>query len=1159
MGLPEHLELLVSNEPVLDVYTHGPWRVPDGLFDEIRGRVDAFVKDPRCAGLTTDRHGMLAAPTPLVTADLLLTIDFLCGAGAIVGGSHSALDRELFGPYHDPPTSPPRQPSQWGASAGSFRPVDWLREAPRRDVALDLTRESLDLLEGLEPLERRRQALIKLFDDPPALLDLRAPTVEQHTIWQDHASEEILAVLPELTGPIGYLEWVCAGLLPVHERLREVAPHDEPDLDLLVHLILQADVAQVPAELAVVLGEDRYGALLERFEAVRGGFQASEWFQRARAWLGRCLGAGEADACRAWLDMSVRFTAVVQGLPDVAELPSPVWVPVNQFQLDVRRLYTPRRTVANPLAASLAAAPPRTAKARREAEVGTGLVGQPEVVAALRQIVENEDEPVRLLLAGPDGTGKRDAAQEIARLLHERGITGPPVWLADDFFAGKTVASATNGLYIDARDCDGSNLLVIDGLDDLSRDPRSGEAILEELHRVLDVFDGLHVVALCETGGDQRIREVNPALSLRFRKARTHAFTAEGYAELFSRALHQRGARAHKRALTAAGQLLSETPPVRNLRNARLAHLLADVVVDAVRARTEPGAELVVKRADVPASFDAAGSPGDAHAELAALTGLGPVKHEIELLVATARAAQMRRDSGLPVTAPARHMVFTGNPGTGKTVVARILARIYKDLGVLSSGHLVEASRAELIGEYLGETAVKTRAVVQRAVGGVLFIDEAYSLTQSDYDGDYGPEAIAALVKMMEDHRDDLVVIVAGYEREMQRFIASDPGLASRFPSTVRFPDFTDDELVEIFAGFAGEAGLALGEGAHQRITDLLRRTARGRAFGNARLMRNLCERATALQSRRVVALKKATPEQLAELLAEDFPASLTGASRAVPSADPIAELDTLIGLTEVKEEVRKLVAEVRSAELRRAAGAPVTLPTRHMVFTGNPGTAKTTVARLIARVYARLGLLSSGHLVEVGRNDLVGAYVGQTAPKVQAAVEQAVGGVLFIDEAYALTGDDDPYGREAVATLVKMMEDHRGDLLVIAAGYEREMSAFLAANSGLESRFARKLAFPDYTDAELVAIFAHLCAAEGITPAPGTTEALRALLARAERGPSFGNGRLMRNLLDAAMANQATRITTAEDPAEADILVLLPADLPSTTGPEAERFGLYL
>jgi SpoVK/Ycf46/Vps4 family AAA+-type ATPase len=1155
--LPEHLELLVTDEPVLDVYAHGPWRVPDGLFKEIRERVDRLVADPRAAHLTTDRHGMLATPASLVLADLLLTVDFLTGSAAIVAGNQAALSAHLFGHHYSEPPDTVREPTSWGAGAGSFRPLDWLRDASDQNDIMALARESLDVFEGLEPLETRRQALIRLFDDPPSDLDLDASSADQQDAWAARADDEVLAALPELTGPIGYLEWVCAGLLPVHERLLEVAPHNEPELDLFINLILQAELQEVPAELAVVLGADRYGELLERFAAVRPEFKAGDWFQEARSWLGRCLGAGEADACRAWLDMAIRFTGIVQGLPEEVTAPNPVWVPVSQFQTDLRRLFTPRRRVVNPLASSLSknAAP---ARPTRKQQVGSGLVGQPEVVAALEDIAAG-GPPVRLLLVGPDGTGKRDAAQEIARLLQDRGISGPPVWLADDFFAGKTVSAATNNIYIDARDCNGSNLLVIDGLDDMSRDPRSGEAMLEELHRSLDVFEDLHVVALCEPGGDERVREVNPGLALRFKVARTQPFTAEGYAELFSRALHERGARAHKHALTAAGRLLSTTPPVRNLRNARLAHRLADLVVESVRRNTEPGAELVVKRADIPATFDAAGTSGDPRAELAAMTGLATVKHEIDLLVSGAQAAKLRRDSGLPVTAPARHMVFTGNPGTGKTAVARLLARIFKDLGTLPSGHLVEVSRAELIGEYIGETAVKTRSVVQRAVGGVLFIDEAYSLTASDYDGDYGAEAIAELVKMMEDHREDLVVIVAGYDREMRRFLASDPGLASRFPTTIRFPDFTDDELIEIFTAMASQAGLEVTAEARHRIADLLRRTPRGRSFGNARLMRNLCERATALQSRRVVSKKRVSPAELSALLPEDFPSSLLGDTPTPTAGDPVAELESLIGLDSVKQEVRKLIAEVQSQDLRRAAGQPQSFPTRHMLFTGNPGTAKTTVARLIARIYAQLGLLSSGHLVEVGRNDLIGPYLGQTAPKVQAAVEQALGGVLFIDEAYSLTADQDSYGREAISTLVKLMEDYRGDLLVIAAGYEREMTAFMAANSGLESRFPKRLPFPDYSDDELVAIFEHLATTEGLSLAPELPAELRRRLQGTARGPAFGNGRLMRNLLDAAVSNQSQRITAADNPTDADVLTLRADDLPPSPTPESEHYGNYL
>ncbi|GGT98267.1 AAA family ATPase [Actinomadura livida] len=597
------------------------------------------------------------------------------------------------------------------------------------------------------------------------------------------------------------------------------------------------------------------------------------------------------------------------------------------------------------------------------------------------------------------------------------------------------------------------------------------------------------------------------------------------------------------------------TPPVRNLRNARLAQRLADIVVESVRERTEPGEELVVKRPDVPASFDSPGA--DPMAELEALTGLGSVKQEIELLVAGAKATKMRRDAGVPVPAPpARHMVFTGNPGTGKTVVARLFARILKDLGVLTSGHLVEATRSTLVGQYLGETSVKTRNVVQRALGGVLFIDEAYSLYQEGVEEDFGPEAIAELLKFMENHRDDLVVIVAGYEREMRRFIASDPGLASRFPGTVRFPDFTDGELIEIFSTQVKSAGLELAPGARDRVADLLRRAPRGRSFGNARTMRNLCERATVLQARRITALRKPTPEELSALLAEDIPDTLSGATRVRPVTDPLAELDGLIGLADVKKEVHRLAAEARAGDLRRAAGQQVTVPTRHMVFTGNPGTAKTTVARLVASAYADLGLLSSGHLVEVARADLIGSYIGQTAPRVRAAVEQALGGVLFIDEAYSLAGDS--YTQEAVSTLVQLMEEYRSDLVVIAAGYEREMESFLAANSGLASRFPKRVAFPDYSDDELVQIFEHLAAAEGLRLGPGVPARLRTLIRDVPRGPAFGNGRLMRNLLDAAVAAQSERLTDSSDAAE--LSTLAAGDLePAGSAAPAEGPGLYL
>jgi SpoVK/Ycf46/Vps4 family AAA+-type ATPase len=286
-------------------------------------------------------------------------------------------------------------------------------------------------------------------------------------------------------------------------------------------------------------------------------------------------------------------------------------------------------------------------------------------------------------------------------------------------------------------------------------------------------------------------------------------------------------------------------------------------------------------------------------------------------------------------------------------------------------------------------------------------------------------------------------------------------------------------------------------------------------------------------------------------------------ASSRVDHPDPLAVLDAMIGLNPVKREVHLLAAEAKAERMRRDAGITTRPPTRHMVFMGNPGTAKTTVARLLAAVYAKLGLLSSGHLVEVGRGDLVGEYIGQTAPKVEAAVQRALGGVLFIDEAYGLTDSDSPrdFGGEAITTLVKLMEDHRSDLVVVAAGYERKMQRFIDANPGLASRFPRHLHFPDYTDDELVRIFEKLAREMGFTLNRKVRKAFKSLLRPAERGESFGNGRLVRNILERTASLQAERLSRS--PAEDDAVIreLLPQDLPDTIPVDdvTEAPGAYL
>jgi hypothetical protein len=285
----------------------------------------------------------------------------------------------------------------------------------------------------------------------------------------------------------------------------------------------------------------------------------------------------------------------------------------------------------------------------------------------------------------------------------------------------------------------------------------------------------------------------------------------------------------------------------------------------------------------------------------------------------------------------------------------------------------------------------------------------------------------------------------------------------------------------------------------------------------------------------------------------------------AVPSVeigDPVAELEALIGLEPVKEQVRRLVAELRAERLRTEAGMPPSERSRHMVFSGNPGTAKTTVARLLARIYAQLGVLQHGHLIEVSRADLVGEFIGQTAPRTAARFKQALGGVLFVDEAYALVPKDSSrdFGHEAVATLLKLMEDHRDDAIVIAAGYPGEMQRFLASNPGISSRFPTTVAFADYGDDELWAILRLYADQAGFVLARGLESAFRRLVPT-QRPTTFGNGRWVRNVFEEATSRQALRISSVEEPTREVVTGLRPEDLPaspSVTG-RPDGTGLYL
>ena len=538
-------------------------------------------------------------------------------------------------------------------------------------------------------------------------------------------------------------------------------------------------------------------------------------------------------------------------------------------------------------------------------------------------------------------------------------------------------------------------------------------------------------------------------------------------------------------------------------------------------------------------------------AELQGLVGLTAVKQQVSSLVNLNLLARRRAAAGMAALPMSRHLIFAGPPGTGKTTVARLYGAILASLGALRSGHLVEVARADLVAQIVGGTAIKTTEVFNRALGGVLFVDEAYSLSPGERGSgpDFGREAIDTLVKLMEDHRDDIVVIAAGYSTEMRTFLQSNPGLASRFSRTIEFENYSDQELVTIVQTMCTAHDYQLGDGVTEALRTHFSKMNKDEAFGNGRAARKTFEEMIDRQATRLAEMIELNAEDLPVMLPEDVGVI---AGRGEPSAANIqlpgllAALRDMIGLAQVKAEVEALVELLSAVRRRQEAGLPAPVISHHLVFAGPPGTGKTTVARLYAQLLAAMGVLPRAHLVEVSRSDLVGRFVGQTAQLTRDAFDRARGGVLFIDEAYTLTqvnsGSD--FGREAVDTLVKLMEDFRDEVVVIVAGYSEQMASFLDSNPGLASRFSRHVVFENYSPSELVEIVGRHASSAGYELAPATRELLNSHFMTISRSPTFGNARYARQVLENMITVQASRLNRIQSPTMDELRSLEPADL---------------
>ncbi len=533
--------------------------------------------------------------------------------------------------------------------------------------------------------------------------------------------------------------------------------------------------------------------------------------------------------------------------------------------------------------------------------------------------------------------------------------------------------------------------------------------------------------------------------------------------------------------------------------------------------------------------------------ELESLIGLNKIKQKVKDHAQYIKFLQLRKKKGFKELRDIDiHSVFTGNPGTGKTTVAKMMGQLYFKMGLLTKGHVHEVDRVDLVGEYIGQTAPKVKEAIEKARGGVLFIDEAYSLARSNDDSkDFGREVIEILVKEMSNGKGDMAVIVAGYPQEMKTFLESNPGLRSRFKEFYRFDDYTPSELMQIADYACKEMEITLNDDARLDLEQIVIKSYRKRTknFGNARYINDLLQKSKinlgirtmerknpmSLGERELMAIQK---KDLIGIQSEHFRKVVDLPIDEKLLDEAMQELNALVGISNVKEQIQELISIVRFH--KKNDRSVVSNFYLHTIFVGNPGTGKTTVARILTKIYKALGILERGHMVETDRQGLVAGFVGQTAIKTTERIDEAMGGVLFIDEAYALSnfnGLQGDYGNEAIQTILKRMEDDRGEFFVFAAGYPDNMEKFLKANPGLTSRFDKTFHFEDYTSDQLFEIAEKMVKDQKMRLTSKASKKLKEILLEIYkfRDKYFGNARTVRKIVLELIKHQNLRFATMD------------------------------
>jgi len=789
-------------------------------------------------------------------------------------------------------------------------------------------------------------------------------------------------------------------------------------------------------------------------------------------------------------------------------------------------------------------------------------VGMDEVKKAVREIAltvksnveraerglgESEKMAMHVVLTGNPGTGKTTIARKLGEILAAIGYLDSGHVVEVDRAQMVSQYQGETPKVVDAL-CDKAvgGILFVDEAYTLAplsasgeRDNQGAQALEKLMKRMEDDRGKFVVIAAGYRQEMENLFRINPGFRSRF----TYFLNIDDYNpdELFL--ILQSFAERKKYVFSTEAKEIAQEEIKRiynardkNFANGRTMRQFFDTICKRQAQRLEHldmksltnEQIMTIEGIDVPQEKPKIADYKECLKKLDGLVGLQAVKKEITNLAAFINLQVARGEQNI---FQGKHYVFSGNPGTGKTTVARIMAEVFRDLGVLARGQLVEADRSKLVAGFSGQTAIKTNQLVDSAMGGVLFIDEAYTLKSSDGDS-FGAEAIDTLLKRLEDDRGKFICIVAGYTDQMHDFIASNPGLQSRFTQTIHFDDYSPDELTQIFLNLAKAKEFTVDDetqkAVHRMFEQLYLR--RDKNFGNARVARKIFDETVEKQSQRLIEEMNNplfSVKDMYTIVESDLPMAKSATAR--PLNEVLNELDDFIGMRSVKNMMRRLAVQSMFMKQRSASGiGRVQQMAMNFVLTGNPGTGKTSLARMMGEMLQSMEILPTSNVIECSRASLVGKYMGETPKIVNKMCDKAMGGILFIDEAYTIGGDNDPYGNEAIETLMKRMEDDRGKFVVIVAGYKDKMDCFLEINSGLASRFTHRMHIDDYNEDELLAIFKKMAEKEQYMLAPAAEFKLLEVICRmvANRQQSFGNAREMRNMLDATIQRLSMRVS---------------------------------